>query len=186
MFLTVGCRSSSTETVTNANNGAASANSNAPLSSASGEIPQNAANDSLAEVKAEDSIAGKPSKNNINAVNRTADPNSVKSAGGRITNGVPAPENSFVTTVMNEKGVPIETRVFQNHPVLAKVERTFFDANKTSTKVFLRSGKVLPMADGKIKDLAVAPAAQILDAVGIRPPTTADSSEKKEETDKQK
>lgn len=182
VFLSVGCWSNATDVKTNVNNNGAIANSNANLSTAPGENPQNSTSEPLTNVTAEDSLANKPPKNNSDAGNQTADPNSVKTS--RVTNGVPAPENSFVSTVMNDQGIPIETRVFQNHPTLIKVERTHLEGYKTSTRVFLRDGRVLPLEHGKIRELAAAPTALILDSVGVKPPPNADSSDKKDETEK--
>lgn len=103
----------------------------------------------------------------------------LKSKGGGDKNAAPipatkatpnaAPDNSELSSTMNSKGVPIETRVFKNNPVLAKTERTFEDINNPVTKVYLKNGKVLTVPKGAIADPVTATGAEFLRAVGVKP-----------------
>ncbi len=95
---------------------------------------------------------------------------------------VPAPDNSEVTNTLGENAV--STRVFKNHPQLAKVEQINDIANKKVTvKVYLRNGKVVEVPEGKIDNPMAAPAANILQAAGTggqaaAPPGKADESKR--------
>ncbi|MCY7376655.1 MAG: hypothetical protein LH472_11905 [Pyrinomonadaceae bacterium] len=81
----------------------------------------------------------------------------------------PAPDNSEISSTMNEKGVPIETRAFKNNPILLKTERTFADINNPVTKVYLKNGKVLIVPKGAIADPVTAKGDDFLRAVGVKP-----------------
>ncbi len=76
-----------------------------------------------------------------------------------------APDNSEVSSGMNAKGQPVETRFFINHPLLVKVER--IDISNRNAKVYLKNGKVLPLPEDKAGAFLTATAAEILAAVGI-------------------
>jgi len=79
----------------------------------------------------------------------------------------PAPDNSEITSTMNNK-VPIETRTFKNNPMLVKVERIFVkDVKHPQIKVYLKDGKVLEVPSGRIENSATASANEILSAVGL-------------------
>ncbi len=80
-----------------------------------------------------------------------------------------APDKSEISTMMNEKGVPVETRIFRNHPILAKTEKTFADVENPVLKVYLKNGKVLTVPKGAIKDQLKASADEFLKAVGVNP-----------------
>lgn len=75
-----------------------------------------------------------------------------------------APDNSMTTSGMNLKGEPIETRTFQNHPTLLKVERV--NLNDKAIKVYLKNGKVLTLPENMAKNYLKASASDILNAVG--------------------
>jgi len=75
-----------------------------------------------------------------------------------------APDNSEVSSRMNDKGEPLETRIFKKHPVLAKIERT--DLNNQNVKVYLKNGKVVNLPEGRVENFLTAPAENILKAVG--------------------
>ncbi len=77
---------------------------------------------------------------------------------------IAAPDNSEVLSRMNDKGEPLETRIFKNHRVLAKVERT--DLNNQNIKVYLKSGKVVNLPEGRVENFLNASADDILKAVG--------------------
>lgn len=80
-----------------------------------------------------------------------------------------APDNSELSSTMNEKGVFVETRVFKTHPTLAKIEKSFIDMSNPTIKVYLKNGKVLTMPKGKIEKTESATADEILRAVGVNP-----------------
>ncbi len=82
-----------------------------------------------------------------------------------IGKAVPAaPDDSEVSSRMNDKGEPLETRVFKNHPVLVKVERTNLD--NRNVKVYLKNGKVFDLPESKADNFLTAAADDILIAVG--------------------
>jgi len=80
--------------------------------------------------------------------------------------GKAAPDNSEMFAELGE--VPIETRVFKNHPQLIKVVKSGIPPNQT-IKVYLKGGKTVDLPGDKITNLGVEPAANILQAVGIQP-----------------
>jgi hypothetical protein len=80
--------------------------------------------------------------------------------------GKAAPDNSEIFAELGE--VPIETRIFKNHPQLIKVVKTGIPPNQT-IKVYLKGGKTVDLPGTKIANLGTEPAAAILEAVGIRP-----------------
>lgn len=79
---------------------------------------------------------------------------------------IAAPDNSEVTSQMNEKGQPLETRVFKNHQILSKVER--IDLDNRNIKAYLKNGKVVNLPEGKIENFLTAPANDILEAIGVK------------------
>lgn len=81
---------------------------------------------------------------------------------------VPAADNSEVLTVLNEKGA-METRVFKSHPVLAKIEKTTY-GREVQVRVFLKNGKVIPLAPEKIGNFITDSAQQILQAAAVVQP----------------
>jgi hypothetical protein len=80
--------------------------------------------------------------------------------------GRAAPDNSEIFAELGE--VPIETRVFKNHPQLIKVVKSGIPPNQT-IKVYLKGGKTVDLPGDKITNLGTEPAANILQAVGIQP-----------------
>lgn len=83
---------------------------------------------------------------------------------GKVTTA--APDNSEVSSRMNDKGEPLETRTFKKHPVLIKVERTNLDIR--NVKVYLKNGKVVNLPEGRIDNFLTAPADDILKAIGVK------------------
>lgn len=81
--------------------------------------------------------------------------------------GKAAPDNSEMFAELGE--VPIETRVFKNHPQLIKVVKSGIPPNQT-IKVYLKGGKIVDLPGNKIANLGIEPAASILQAAGIQPP----------------
>jgi hypothetical protein len=82
--------------------------------------------------------------------------------------GKAAPDNSEMFAELGE--VPIETRVFKNHPQLIKVVKSGIPPNQT-IKVYLKGGRTVDLPGDKITNLGIEPAANILQAVGIQPST---------------
>jgi hypothetical protein len=79
---------------------------------------------------------------------------------------VPAADNSEITTVLNEKGA-IETRIFKSNPLLSKIEKVTFGRD-VQIKIYLKNGRVIPVAADKIRSFAADSAEQILQAAGIQ------------------
>lgn len=82
-------------------------------------------------------------------------------------NARPAPDNSTFTSYLTDSGY--EIRTFKAHPQLLKVEKKVTPDGKHSIKVFLRDGRIVDLPGQSIAVLSSAPAASILEAVGIRP-----------------
>lgn len=90
----------------------------------------------------------------------------------------PAPDNSVYITSLTD--VATEIRQFKDHPVLDKVER-ISDAKGSRTTAHLRNGRRVNVPDGRIKNLAVASASELLVAAGLPPmptPTPAPNIQK--------
>lgn len=77
-----------------------------------------------------------------------------------------APDNSEVSGAMNVKGQPLETRVFKNHPQLAKIERLYVTMENPTLTVYLKNGKKVIVPNGKINNPLTASADAILKAAG--------------------
>jgi hypothetical protein len=78
---------------------------------------------------------------------------------------VAAPDDSEVTATLARDLV--KTRTFKSHPTLAKVEEITDggNINKKTIKVYLKSGAVKEIPDGKIGDPMTVPASTIVAAV---------------------
>jgi hypothetical protein len=113
---------------------------------------------------------------NVKQVNRPVNTN--QSLTQRI-----APDDSVFSASMNKNGMPVETRTFNSHPILAKVEKQFL-GKEVKYKVYLRNGKVLEGPADKLENYRVMGPGNILEAVGIDPNLTTKNqskpSEKKE------
>jgi len=93
---------------------------------------------------------------------------------GKATNpGRPASDNSEIFVEL--KDVPIETRVFKNHPQLIKVVKSGAPG-KTTIKVYLKGGKVVDVPGDKFANLGAETAASILAAAGVKAPAAPESS----------
>lgn len=79
----------------------------------------------------------------------------------------PLPENSEISTQMNEKGFVLETRTFKDHPVLTKIEKTTISPKNTELKVYFKNGKVYDVPDGKIEDFRTASIKSICQSVNV-------------------
>ena len=82
----------------------------------------------------------------------------------------PAPDDSTFSAEMNEKGQPVETRTFRNHPTLKKVEKITMSPRDYVFKIYLKNGKVVESKSDKLKDFRVISPESILDTVGMKPP----------------
>jgi hypothetical protein len=177
VFLTfaAGC-STPTATVENKNSNSGSTAISRTIPATNQAIPP-PANQSNSNVE-NPANANKIVVEDLGAINRR-NLERLKSKGGGDTNAAPiaavtpapsvAPDNSEVSSTMNEKGVPIETRVFKNHPLLVKMEKSFADIEKPVIKVYLKNGKVLIAPNDKISNTATVPADEILRLVGVKP-----------------
>ena len=84
-----------------------------------------------------------------------------------LKNGKPAPENSTFASFLTDQGY--EVRVFKDNPQLLKVVKTI-GSEKSSIKVYLRSGRVVDLTGNAIINLGTVPSSTILAAAGIQPP----------------
>jgi len=73
----------------------------------------------------------------------------------------PAPENSEMAVAMQPDGLIVETRVFNNHPTLARAELSYGKGERT-LKVTLRDGRTATVNADKIEALRDIKAAQII------------------------
>ncbi len=81
----------------------------------------------------------------------------------------PAPDNSVYITSLTD--VAREIRQFNDHPVLDRVER-ISDAKSSRTTVYLRTGRTANIPSGRVKNLAIASASELLVAAGLPPMPT--------------
>ncbi len=77
------------------------------------------------------------------------------------------PENSEISTQMNDKGYVVETRTFKDHMVLKKIEKITITPKKTELKVYFKSGKIYDVPKDKIENFRTASAQDIYQAVGV-------------------
>lgn len=91
----------------------------------------------------------------------------------------PAPDNSVYTVILAD--AVRETRVFNSHPRLLKVEKVT-DAKGSAMRVFLKGGNVISLPGDRIQSLATAPASAIMTAAGVpqQGDSRRDSSKKPE------
>jgi hypothetical protein len=81
-----------------------------------------------------------------------------------------APEDSTFSVALGEKG--IETRVFKNHPTIARVEKIVGPGGANVT-VYLKNGKSASAPGEKIPDLKNALSTDILNAAGLPLPVNS-------------
>jgi hypothetical protein len=82
---------------------------------------------------------------------------------------VPAPENSSVSTTMDNSGTFIETRVFRDNQYISKVEKTSNGTRQTA-KIFLKNGRLVNVAPAKIPAINAINVAGLMDLAGVRLP----------------
>ena len=77
------------------------------------------------------------------------------------------PDDSVITAENNEQGDLVETRVFKNHDMLAKVERILTASRREGNiRVFLKNGRVYEFPVGRLKNALNESPEEILKAVG--------------------
>jgi PBP1b-binding outer membrane lipoprotein LpoB len=87
-----------------------------------------------------------------------------------------APDDSTVTS--GSRGLLFfEARTFNNHPVLAKVEK-IMDGKTSKYKVYLKNGKTLDAPAEKMENYLTLAPENILDAVGMLPKPQTNSQVK--------
>jgi hypothetical protein len=78
-----------------------------------------------------------------------------------------APDDSVITAENNADGDLVETRVFKNHDMLAKVERILTASRRGGTlRVFLKNGRVYELPAGKLKNALSDSPDEIIKSVG--------------------
>ncbi len=114
--------------------------------------------DALVSKKNADKIRGK------NAVGKETTP--MTGEIGAVS--AAAPDDSEIFSQMNEKGQPLETRVFKNNRALAKIERLYVTMENPTLTVYLKNGKTVKVPNGAIANPLTASAAEILQAAGVK------------------
>lgn len=115
-----------------------------------------------------------PGNMNVNIAENPIPPGFDPTNGNRSANrakmempkklSMPAPDNSEIFTEL--KDVPVETRVFKDHPVLIKVIKSGIPPKQT-VKAYLKGGKVMDIPADKLPNLSNEPAIGILTLLGI-------------------
>lgn len=150
---------SSSEVATNASNTAAKGANNVAVS--------NAASVNVADLNPNILVnANIETASNRFELKREEMRNAANSASAKPLpmNARPAPEDSTITTQLTD--VARETRVWQKHPTLAKVEK-IYDGKGSSIKVYLRDGRVIALPGTAIPQLEQIPSATVLTLAGI-------------------
>ncbi|HQU83758.1 MAG TPA: hypothetical protein PKY59_11555 [Pyrinomonadaceae bacterium] len=177
------CSSSSSETNQTKSNSAANsstANSAANLQmNSSSSVTTNGSVQVVANVDP-NAFNAKPDTN-VRVV--AVDPKDDRNKSG--VTGRTAPDNSTVSSSMNAKGIPIETRAFNNDKYLIKVERIF--TNPKTIKIYLKNGKVVEVGEDKLPNFTATSTGNILIAAGYdlnkiaeQNAATKDAGEKKQ------
>lgn len=82
----------------------------------------------------------------------------------------PAPDNSEITSSMNDKGQMLETRTFKNNPTLAKVERLYVELDKPVITAYLKNGKKVDLTAVKMDDPMKSSAEDIINRINVGKP----------------
>ncbi len=163
-----GCSSNSTvETSSNTDITANKNSSIDPTVANANPIVQDESNARSSNVKLRS--GGVINKDSFEALKRTksGDANAAPIQTVPITNA--APDNSEISSAMNNEGIPVETRTFKNNPLLVKTEKILADPKNPTLKVYLKNGKVVSLPASKISDSVNASANEILIAAGAIP-----------------
>lgn len=124
-------------------------------------LAQNTANQELSGTV----LTGVNGSQQMSGGKKSADNNAPPIAPNVKPNTQPAPDNSEMQATMNNQGQPIEMRVFKNHPALSKVEKVYVELDKPIVKVYLKNGKTVEVAAGRISNPMTASAAEIIAAL---------------------
>lgn len=103
-----------------------------------------------------------PANANVAVVNTTQPKETIRT--------LPAPDDSTFSAEMNDKGQPVETRVFRSHPILAKIEKITMSSRDYVFKIYLRNGKMVESKNDNLKDFRVIAPENILEAINMKPP----------------
>lgn len=166
----VGCSSSSDQTKTNSV--ANSSATNISNTAQSNSTAATAVNQSVHVVQNVDPSAFNANPN-TNARVVAVNQNEIKDKIGVA--GRTAPDNSTVSSAMNAKGIPIETRTFKDNKYLVKVERIF--TNPKTIKIYLKDGKIVEVGDDKLPNFTAASPGNILIAAGYDLKKLADQNQ---------
>jgi hypothetical protein len=86
----------------------------------------------------------------------------------------PAPDDSEITAENNPEGDLVETRIFKNHDMIAKVERILTASRSNGrVRVFLKNGRVYEVPVSKLKNALKESPDEIIKAVSGDVTTTA-------------
>ncbi len=96
------------------------------------------------------------------------------------------PGDSIYSVEMNDRGQPVETRIFRNDIILAKVQKTTINSREYLFKVFLKNGKVIESESEKLKDLRLLSTNAILDAINMKIPANPENRAMRRGTDAKK
>ncbi|HEV7645922.1 MAG TPA: hypothetical protein VGO50_18430 [Pyrinomonadaceae bacterium] len=78
-----------------------------------------------------------------------------------------APDDSVITAENNPEGDLVETRIFKNHDMLAKVERILTASRRGgSVRVFLKNGRVYEVPVARLKNVLNETPEEIIRTVG--------------------
>lgn len=96
-----------------------------------------------------------------------------------------APDDSVITAEIASQGDLVETRVFKNHDMVAKVERILPPSRTSSgsVRVFLKNGKVYEVPASKLKNALSGTPDDIIRAVGGDSATATSTPVNRTQTD---
>src|SRR5436189_2319483 len=158
ILLSTAC--SSSEVATNASNAAARDVNTAPIANT---LSINSADPNVS-VAVNANIETASNRFEIKREAMRADAANGASSKPLPINARPAPEDSTITTQLTD--VARETRVWQKHPTLVKVEK-IYDGKGSSIKVYLRNGRLIDLPGTAIPQLDQVPSATVLTLAGI-------------------
>jgi len=160
ILIPTGCSASSEDPVAanNSNNSVVvprqSTNQNNPVFVPPVANPSPPANTNLADLK-------DPTQDNSKVV--VLDPTKVDA--GPLSRQLP--ENSRLIINMDPNGGVTETRLFDKHPVLVKVEKSTRGPNDSKLTIYLKNGKSVPVNEKEIGNFRTASIASLLKAAGV-------------------
>ena len=78
----------------------------------------------------------------------------------------PGPEDSEFATTMNDRGQPVEVRVFKGNSQLDRVEAVWLGPSEKLLRITLRNGSTVEVKTDRIANLASAPSALLVELAG--------------------